>query len=198
MAAIASTVHSAMILNSIHLGFGRHLWDIRAIILIKPMNVRLLECTSLIYPFAIWFIKYSILLLYLRLFGVYKSVRIACYAGIAFLTAFYLSYLGVQIGFLLECITPNALITNKLCKNLYALTVFQSAVNVATDFYVFLIPIPRILDLNVARSKKFGLLIVFLAGFLACLVSIARLIFTTITLKRPDTLYNAALTSLFT
>jgi hypothetical protein len=80
-----------------------------------------------------------------------------------------------------------------VCKNLYALTIFQSAFNVASDIFVFLIPIPRIAKLQVRVGQKIGLLVIFLAGFVACGVSVARLITTAITLNRADKFWYAAL-----
>jgi hypothetical protein len=193
LAAVASIAHSAVLLDNIQLGYGRHLWDVRVITLLDINNVRRLNATSIIYPIVIYLVKMSILLLYLRVFGVNRNVRIASYIGMVFFTLFYIAYLGLQIGLMLECtsIAP----TSSLCPNLYPLNIFQGALNVCSDLYVFFIPIPRILDLQTTKRQKVGLLFIFLAGLVACLVSIARLIITAITLNLPDKLWNAALSS---
>lgn len=181
-------------LDNLKLGYGRHLWDIRAVSLIDVSVTRRLSSTSIIYPFVIYFVKLSILLLYIRIFGVYEKVRLACYFGIVFFTLFYIAYAGVQVAFLVECVS-SASLQKELCKNVYNLTIFQSAFNVVSDFYVFIIPIPRIIDLQVNKRQKIGLLVIFLAGLVACLVSIARLAITAVTLNRPDKLWNASLSS---
>jgi hypothetical protein len=191
IAALGSTAHSVVEYFGLHLGFGRHIWDIRATILIQESNVRILSLTSLFYPFVIYFVKLSILLLYLRIFGVYRFVRYSCYFSIAFFTLFYIAYLGVQAEILRVCVNEASL-TIGVCKNLYALTVFQAAFNVASDIFVFLLPIPRILKLQVRPGQKIGLLVIFLAGFVACGVSVARLVSTATTLNRADKFWYAA------
>lgn len=40
----------------------------------------------------------------------------------------------------------------------------QSVINVFTDFYVLLIPIPRLLRLQVSQRRRVGLLLTFLSG----------------------------------
>ncbi|KAH8654975.1 hypothetical protein BGZ60DRAFT_532605 [Tricladium varicosporioides] len=194
MAALASTAHSVVMLNNLQLGYGRHLWDVRATTLMNISNVRRLNSTSIIYPIVIFLVKISILLLYFRIFGVNRKVRIAVYVGIVVLALFYLAYVGVQAAFMVDCVTQ-ASMAKSLCKNVYPVTVFQSVFNVCSDFYVFIIPIPRIIDLQVTKRQKIGLLFIFLAGLIACLVSIARLVITAITLEKPDKLWNASLSS---
>jgi hypothetical protein len=184
-------------LNSIKLGFGRHIWDIRATTLLSLSNVRQLSATSIIYPIVIYFVKLSILLLYLRIFGINRTLRLSCHLAIVFFTLFYIAYFGVQTGILVDCISEASLKTN-LCKNVYSLTVFQSAFNVASDIFVFALPIPRIMELHVNRRQKIGLLIIFLAGLVACGTSIARLIVTAITLNRVDKFWYGALNSSLT
>ncbi|KIM95779.1 hypothetical protein OIDMADRAFT_59557 [Oidiodendron maius Zn] len=192
IAALGSTAHSVFELYGIHLGYGRHIWDIRATTLLEVSNVRLLSATSIVYPVVIYFVKLSILLLYLRIFGVYRFVRFSCYFAIVLFTLFYVAYLGVQAALLKDCINLASLEVG-VCKDLYALTIFQSAFNVVSDIFVFLIPIPCILKLQVRTGRKIGLLIIFLAGFVACGVSIARLVTTAITLNSADKFWYASL-----
>ena len=40
----------------------------------------------------------------------------------------------------------------------------QSVINVVTDFYVLLLPIPRLVKLQVSRRRQIGLLLTFLSG----------------------------------
>lgn len=197
MAIIAATAHSIMELNCLKLGFGRHIWDIRAIILLDHSNVRLMSATALIYPFVIYFVKISILLLYLRIFGVHRPLELAAKFAIVFFTLFYVSYVGVQAGFLANCVTVAAL-KSGLCKSLYPLTIFQAAFNLVSDVFVFALPIPQIMGLHVSKRQKIGLLFIFLAGLVACSVSLARLIATVITLNRTDKFWYSALLGSFT
>lgn len=197
MAALGCTAHTAMEVNALHLGLGKHIWDIRASVLLDISNVRLLSATAFIYPFVIYFVKASILLLYLRIFGVDTVVRFSCHFALVFFTLFYIAYVGVQGGFLAKCVSSTAL-EDGLCKNLYALTVFQSAFNVASDVFVFALPIHRIMQLQVTKRQKLGLLAIFLAGLVACGVSIARLVITVATLNRADKFWYSAINATLT
>lgn len=197
IAAVSSIAHSTIMLTNLKLGYGRHLWDISALTLINVSNVRRLDGTSVIYPFVIYFVKLSILLLYLRLFGIYNKMRLAIYGGIVLFTLFYIAYLGVQSSYMRYCVSE-ADLTKPPCSSVYGVTTFQGAFNVASDFYVFFLPLPRLLKLHVGRRERIGLLFIFLAGFVACAVSIARLIVTGITLNREDKYWYASLSSEFT
>jgi hypothetical protein len=174
-----------------------HLWDIRAITLLEHKNVQRLNAPLIVYPFCIYFVKLSILLLYIRVFGVARSVRLSSWFEICLFTLFYLAYAGVQIASLIQCVTADSVKTG-LCKDVYALTIAQGAFNVLSDFYVFIIPIGCIVRLQVTKRQKVGLLFIFLAGLIACVIPLVRLIITALTLNRKDKLWNASLCSTFT
>lgn len=184
-------------LSNLHLGYGRHLWDISALTLISVSNVRRLTGTSIIYPVVIFFVKMSILLLYHRLFGVHRAVRVAVWAGAVFFILFYIAYLGVQIAYLVECTNSTSLLKAP-CNSIYGVTIFQGALNVASDIYVLCLPLPYLIKLHVSQRQRIGLLVIFLAGTVACAVSIVRLIITAITLNREDKYWYGSLSSEFT
>ncbi|CAG8961397.1 hypothetical protein HYFRA_00013345 [Hymenoscyphus fraxineus] len=199
ISGLLSALHTAAMLDMLNLGYGRHLWDLRAVTFLKPSNVIRVSSLTLIYPVCIYFIKLSILLLYLRIFGVDRKIRNASYFCIGFLTLFYISYEGVQIATNVRCtrpLRPNSSLG--VCRSIYAVNVYQSVFNVASDFYIYLIPIPAIRKLHVSRRQKFGLLAMFLVGFVPCAVSVARLIIITITLNHADKLWYASLSSTLT
>lgn len=184
-------------LSNLQLGYGRHLWDISALTLLSLSNVRRLTGTSIIYPVVIYFVKLSILLLYHRIFGVHRTVRVGVWIGAVFFTLFYVAYLAVQIVYLVECTNSEA-IERAPCNSIYGVTIFQGALNVASDFYVLLLPLPYLIKLHVSQRQKVGLLVIFMAGFVACAVSIARLVITAVTLNREDKYWYGSLSSEFT
>jgi hypothetical protein len=139
----------------------------------------------------------SILLLYHRIFGVHRALRVAVWAGAIFFTLFYIAYLGVQIAYMVEC-TSAASLEKAPCTSIYGVTIFQGALNVASDIYVLCLPLPYLVKLHVSRRQKIGLLVIFLAGTVACAVSIVRLIITAITLNREDKYWYGSLSSEFT
>ncbi|MCJ1432718.1 hypothetical protein MMC27_002075 [Xylographa pallens] len=193
LAAMGATAHTTMTMAVIHLGYGTHMWDTRAITL-TPFHLQQLESLAVIYPIVIFLVKLSIFLLYLRLFGVHKVFRYLVYFGIAFQLIFYTAMLAVESSLTVHCVSINAL-TIALCNDNNIIVVTQGAVNVVTDFYMLALPIPQVLHLNLKLRRKLGLLAIFMAGLIACLVSLARLIDMGVRYYDPDILYNAALTS---
>jgi hypothetical protein len=118
-----------------------------------------------IYFVTMCLIKISILLLYKRFFGIFKSARILVYIGIAFVIIVTIPAFGVAVARSQQC-DGIAALTAPLCetkKVSTGLTVF-SVFNTLTDAYTLLIPINRILGLKIHMKKRLGLLGIFLGG----------------------------------
>jgi hypothetical protein len=187
MAAVASTAHSAVMLSNLQLGYGRHLWDIPAATL-SALHARRLSSTSIVCPIVICLVKISILLLYLRIFGSNRQVHHAVYIGICVCGLFYSAIFGINLGFVINCTTPNV-----MCDTAYPLDVFQSVFSTCTDLYVFLVPIPHVVTLQLTRRQEIGLLFIFVASLMACLVAISRLMVISFNFSSADRFWNAAL-----
>ena len=125
---------------------------------------KLLSSNGIVYAFTIFFAKLSIMLLYLRIFNIDRGLRLPIYLGIVFQALFYSAMIGVANGSIAECNGPSQ-ITNQYCKNYgKPVVVLNAAVNVATDIYILLLPIPRVLKLQLGRRHRLGLLLVFATG----------------------------------
>jgi hypothetical protein len=198
MAAAVSVITSALTLNGLRFGYGRHLWDIRAVALMDVSIVQTIASMAVVSQLVIFLVKISILLQYLRLFGTNTRIRKLVYFGLLFIILFHISSFGVSLSTLVVCNSPKRSFTYTLCKDVPAILVFQGVFNILSDFYIFLIPIPCIIKLQISKRQKIGLLLIFLTGFVTCLVSIARVINVAITFHGKDTLWNASLTSEFT
>lgn len=60
--------------------------------------------------------------------------------------------------------------------NIYAAVFGVAAINIAMDFWVLLLPIPKLMSLTgVSKQKKMGICGVFLLGFICTAISIVRL-----------------------
>lgn len=118
---------------------------------------------SVIYVLAIYFTKISISLLYLRILGVHQTFTVFVKGGIVFLTIYYAASFGLSVAQLMQCAQASAL-SNSLCAKTQSLTLFQSVLNVLTDLYVLALPIAPLMQLNMRRGKKLGVLILFLSG----------------------------------
>ena len=93
------------------------------------------------------FVKLSILLLFLRLFGPSRATRLWIYVGMATTIAVYL---GGTIVYASICVKTYPHCGGKLDDT--ALVV--SAVNVISDFYVLLLPLFVVANLQMRRARK--------------------------------------------
>jgi sterol-4alpha-carboxylate 3-dehydrogenase (decarboxylating) len=110
------------------------------------------------------FAKISLLLLYRRIFDIEQGLKIAIWIGIVFIAVFYSAYAFLSIGSMALCIGL-AQLDNSYCVFMEGIMVaITSFVNVFTDFYILILPIPRILRLRLQARRKIGLLFVFASG----------------------------------
>lgn len=120
------------------------------------------------YPMLIFIVKISILLLYRRIFAPSRRTKIFIGVLLVFLFLFYLSNMMVKI-FL--C-TPRKLIWDKdpkikgRCINPHALYLVTAIINVLSDFYILLLPLPAIWHLQIPLARRIGLMFAFSAGLL--------------------------------
>jgi len=176
--------------------------------LLDVNNIRQLDAITVVYPIATYLIKLSILLLYRRVFSV---DRIQCWGsviGIVLITITHVPYLGFLIYLTVRCAAEaveevtsiSPFILDVICKNEYWIGTIQAAINVLTDFYILLLPLPALLKLAIPKRRKVGLCAIFLAGLVACIVSVVRLVIMIKTLglnrsnKGDDYTWNSTVT----
>ena len=124
----------------------------------------------IVYNPAIFFIKLSILLQYLRLFRPMKQGNKFLHIGVhVCLWSCLLFYLLEFIFQVMLCI-PRSKISNPLaggkCWSSNALLESTGVFNVISNFAIIILPIPSVWDLQVPMRKKVGIAAIFLAGFL--------------------------------
>ncbi|KAL2047511.1 hypothetical protein ABVK25_011440 [Lepraria finkii] len=138
------------------------------------------------------------MLLYLRIFDIDRGMRLPIYLGIVFQALFYSAMIGAAIGSIAECNGPSQF-NNQYCKNYgKPVVVLHAAVNVATDIYILLLPIPRVLKLQLGRRHRLGLLLVFATGVVTCAVSLTCLIIFCVHYNDPDILWVQGRNAQFT
>ena len=122
---------------------------------------------ALLGPSA-FFAKVSLLLLYLRIFSPHKSTRYAIYISIAF--AFCLYWVSIPIeayycapsagkGWTLSEIGPK-------CWSAVILGLVQGPLNVLLDVFLFVLPIPVVIGLQMSFRRRMAVLAVFFTGLL--------------------------------
>ncbi|KAI9367180.1 NAD(P)-binding protein [Aspergillus egyptiacus] len=175
LAACGSITHMVLYTQTLPLGLGRHMWDVRAITLMDPSSNRKFSAGGISFPWTLCFAKISILLLYKRAFPLRREI-IAAWIGIVADAVLYAFCVSIAIGSLVKCAELEN-ISDPYCRfNSGPMVIIVSVINVVTDFYVLFLPIPRLINLQVNRRRKIGLLLTFASGLGACAASLARLI----------------------
>ena len=118
------------------------------------------------YPPLTFIIKVSILLLYYRIFSPNRRVKLLIFSLVPLLFLFYTANMLVKV-FL--CI-PRRKIWDKSvdghCVDVHSLFLSSAVVNVISDFYILVLPIPSIWKLHVPLRRKIGVMAAFSAGLL--------------------------------
>ena len=121
---------------------------------------------TVIIAFELWTTKLPILLVYLRIFGIRKWLVYFCYTSIA---VSGLAYLLAMTPTFMRC-HPNSnstLMDLQYCVTGTTLTgVISGFIALAEDVMIFVLPIPLITGLRLARGKKIALGAVFFSGIL--------------------------------
>ncbi|KAL8637703.1 MAG: hypothetical protein Q9228_005053 [Teloschistes exilis] len=124
---------------------------------------------STFYNPAIFVIKLSIFLLYLRLFAPNIRMRYLIYAGIVYN---FVTNIAIMVAFPAICAPRGSdnwitSLEKTSCHNpLEDLAVAAGALNFASDVYILLLPVPMIWGLQLPMRRKIGLLTVFATGSL--------------------------------
>ena len=112
------------------------------------------------------FVKLSILMLYLRLFGVNKKFRIACYSIMALVVGYLVAS---TLAYIFGCSpldkTWNISIEGT-CIDDVSLDFAIGGLSVLTDTLIFILPLPMVWRLHVSMSHKIALVAVFATGSL--------------------------------
>jgi len=134
-----------------------------------------------IYQAIVVMTKISIVLLYLRIFPreVSRNFNYICYAVIGTLAAYLVA---MCIFFGMQC-KPISFFWKQWdgkhtgqCINFQLGVYIGSGVNIAFDLVVFLLPVPRLLKLQVKdKRRKIGVVFIFLVGLFVTVCSIIRL-----------------------
>ncbi|KAF2503017.1 hypothetical protein BU16DRAFT_26522 [Lophium mytilinum] len=153
-------------------GMGRHVTAVSAYDL---MTFRKGDYVlSHFYDIALATVKLAILAFYYRVFvqPIFRRVVLGT-------AAFVLSWgIGITVAWAVFCIPINAYWDDRVkgkCLNIDTFTYFTNISNLVTDIWVFLLPVPVILRLQLPRNKKIALCFIFSIGLATCVVSCLRL-----------------------
>lgn len=108
-------------------------------------------------------LKTSILILYIRMFGIKTSFRYLTYSIIAIQALVYLATSGAAASMLFLC-ADRISITHTFCAQNYNLVTAQRIFGVITDFLVLGMPIPIIWVLQMPTRRKLEVIGNFMTG----------------------------------
>jgi hypothetical protein len=166
------TTYAGLCIGGVGLGLGTHEWDL-PITKFTDTFLDVLLLVQVLYGPTIFFIKLALFLLYLRIFSPFRWMRWACYFGIWFNFLFYGVCSVIQGVWCspapgsnwTEYVITQLSHTNH-CDKTITLTLVQSAINIASDFYMLLLPIPAVWTLHLTMQRKIGVMAVFATGLL--------------------------------
>ncbi|EEQ35727.1 uncharacterized protein MCYG_08546 [Microsporum canis CBS 113480] len=151
------------------------------------------DAVDIIYIVTSFFIKISILLLLEQLFYVIRHLRQVIYIGLAVISTVTVPYLTVSIIRVSQCNGFKAIgITICNSKAVGTTNLVFGPWNVLSDFYILAIPISQIQQLKMPYRRKIGVTAIFLTGFIACSMSIVRLVIIIAKFNKKDPIYTGA------
>ncbi|CAD6576229.1 MAG: hypothetical protein ASARMPREDX12_007798 [Alectoria sarmentosa] len=169
---IGSIGFAATALSTLGDGVGPHQWNV-PFTAFTPSLLRRFVVLDVLYSPTILMAKLSLLLLYLQIFRPNVRLRYCIYLSMGFLSLFYCAtFIAYAV---LSIPKPGqsqlaAILSVDTAKDI-PLGITQGAVSVASDFYIFCLPIPVVWKLQLPPRKKVGVLSIFMTGLLACIAS---------------------------
>ncbi|KAI1323779.1 hypothetical protein F5Y16DRAFT_331045 [Xylariaceae sp. FL0255] len=139
--------------------------------------IRVTIVINVFLDLSVWLCKTPLLLLYIRMFGVKDWVRFSCYAVLG------LSFIPAAAGVIANAVvcTPHSSTSVsdskfKACEHVSPLwNVIIGFVSVFVDFFLLVLPMPILFNLQLTLRKRLGLIILFSTGLIALAASIVAL-----------------------
>ncbi|KAJ5625396.1 Btp1 [Penicillium lagena] len=176
-------------------GMGRHVWNLP-----RPwmtIHRSIIYIGDMFYLPSMMFAKLSILLVYKRLFGISRSLRMVVYFMMGLMVVYTVVMLFIY-GF--NCrppyeywgwhMTMDVAWTESHCFDFPTMNLGMGGVNIITDTVILLLPMPFVWKLQLRPMQKFGLCLVFGAGAFTVAASCVREYFVYATERNADQSYN--------
>lgn len=172
--------------------FHRHIWDV-PVCWFTPTYFRMLYIqTTLIAPVFLTS-KAAIFLLYRQLFAVHKRMNVAIYIGILINFILYLPSIPLSAIFDAPRIggSWDSMVTSPP-KMVKVWGIFQSSITILLDLYIFFLPIPIIIQLNMPLGRRLQLVGIFATALMGVVAGVLSLAYRIQLLHTRDTLWLAA------
>ncbi|KAL2050957.1 hypothetical protein ABVK25_008856 [Lepraria finkii] len=139
-----------------------------------------------------FFAKLALFILYYRIFALNRWTKIAIYSGIILTGLFYLAS---SIALIVLCIPRRneswTSMTNVTrCERAEVMGDVQGIFGLASDLYIFILPLPVLFRLQMSLKKKLGITAIFLTGFIGIVASSIGLYFRVPESNNSDLTWN--------
>lgn len=142
--------------------------------------------------------KIALLIFYLRL-SPQRWFKMATWSAIVLISG-YTAGIFFPLVFACRPIAMNwdATITDGVCLNRPSLYIATAVANIASDLVLFILPIRMVMQLQIPRRQKFGLLGIFCIGSLTVVTSVVRVSILPSLLTDPDATWVVSWASVWT
>ena len=185
---ILAAIPTALVSYSTSIGFGNHLWDLEhgrlsqilklcesfSRALLTEMLITADLISFVVYTFVIGLIKVPVILFYLEIFRV-RSFRISAYLLLAYIIVSTITLVFLTI---FSC-TPVQAFWNRdiggKCLDIQSIAYATSASAIVQDIILLILPLVFIRNLQMKRSRKIAVGLMFAVGTFGCIATIIRL-----------------------
>ncbi|KAL7907121.1 hypothetical protein GGI35DRAFT_79155 [Trichoderma velutinum] len=156
--------------------YSRHQWNVPACWYTATYMKILFSFGILLGP-AIFFSKAAILLLYLQIFSLHRTMRIAVYVVMALLIVTYWPsvFLEIAFGAPRSGETWTSLLTSGNPGKLIYWGPVQGSLAVIIDIAIFILPLPVLWKLNLSLRRRIALCAVFFTALMGVVASVLAL-----------------------
>ncbi|KAI2610571.1 hypothetical protein GGR54DRAFT_373308 [Hypoxylon sp. NC1633] len=157
--------------------FNRHQWNI-PFCWLTAWYFKLLYVQTTLFAPVFFFSKAGIFLLYRQIFGVKKRIRIAVSSGLLLTLLVYLP--NIPLAAIFDAPSAGSswesMATSTKSSHMIIWGIIQSSLTVLLDIYIFILPIPLIIKLQMPIGRRwqvFGVFTTALMGIAASVLSLA-------------------------
>lgn len=130
--------------------------------------MQLLGSGTILYSLTMLFVKMALFLLYYRVFAVQRRTKVAIYLGMIIICLFYLQSVIYTMVLCIprrkeSWVSPHFI---SRCYQSEVMADVQGAFGLVSDLYIYILPLPILLRLQMSVKKKLGVTAIFLTGLM--------------------------------
>ncbi|KAI1211124.1 uncharacterized protein F4807DRAFT_25650 [Annulohypoxylon truncatum] len=177
--------------------FNRHQWDI-PVCWFTGTYFRIVYVQAMLFAPVFFTSKAAIFLLYQQIFGVQRRIRIAVKIGLLCSLVLYIPNIPLSAIFVAP---PRgqpwvSMLTSDAPKKMVIWGIVQSSITILLDFYIFFLPLPVILKLNMPMGRRLQLFGVFTTALMGIAASALSLAYRITLLHTTDALWPQTIVTL--